>query len=332
MMPAPLVSVVIPAYQHAAYVGRAVESVLEQTVQDLEVIVVDDGSTDGTPDRVEAIGDPRVRLVRLADNRRDHARNRGLGMATGRHVAFQNSDDEWLPDKLARQLAVLERQPEVGLVFTEVAFIDGHGASIDGGAVGAAFSEGRGERSTDDWLRLLANRNCFCITSALVRHDLLREVGGFRPSLVQLSDQDMWIRLAARAELRVVAAPLTRMRLLGDRNLSAPRPDTTARSMLEMADVMENYAREPLLARLPRLFPDAFPGGASGDPDADLAAFACYAARHGQLWHRLFADRVLSRLLDDPVSRERVVAVHGGAIVRCFIERRGLWANVAAGQ
>lgn len=329
-MPAPLVSVVIPSYQHAAYVRRAVESVLEQTVRDLEVIVVDDGSSDGTPDRVEAIGDPRVRLVRLTDNRRDHARNLGLGMATGRYVAFQNSDDEWLPDKLARQLAVLDAQPEVGLVFTEVAFIDAGGAAIDGGAVGAAFREGQGERSAGDWLRILASRNCFCITSALVRHDLLRAAGGFRPSLVQLSDHDLWVRLAARAELRVVPAPLTRMRLLGKRNLSAPRQDSITRSLLEMVDVLENYAREPLVGRLPSLFPEAFPGGSSGDPDADLASFACFVAEHGQLPHRLFADRILSSLLDDPAKRERLVAVHGGAIVRCFIERRGRWANVAA--
>ncbi len=111
---APLVSVVIAAYQHEAYVRQAVESVLDQTLRDIEVIVVDDGSTDETPNIVGSIRDDRLRLIRLGENRRKHARNVGLGLAGGRYVAFQNSDDVWLPEKLARQVDLLETRKEVG--------------------------------------------------------------------------------------------------------------------------------------------------------------------------------------------------------------------------
>lgn len=317
----PLVSVVIPSYQHAAYVRRAVESVFEQTVTDLEVIVVDDGSTDGTPDRVAEIRDPRLRLVRLAENRREHARNVGIGLASGRYVAFQNSDDEWLPEKLARQLELLENRAEIGAVFTEIALMDETGRNTNTTWAEGMFCTGKEERDAADWLRLLFKRNCLCITSAVVRHDLLRQAGGFRLSLVQLSDMDLWIRLAAVSDLHVIAEPLTRMRIAGHRNLSAPSLETMARSAMEMADVLENYARPPLLERLPALFPQAFPGGPSQDPMADLAAFACYAATL-TFPYRLFADRVLSRLIDDAESRERIVSVHGAAIINLFLKRR----------
>lgn len=321
----PLVSVVIPSYQHAAYVKRAVESVLEQTVTDIEVIVVDDGSTDGTPDVVAAIRDPRLQLVRLAENRREHARNRALGMATGRYVAFQNSDDEWLPEKLARQLAVLESRPGVGAVFTEVAIIDAKGLPTTDTWANGLFCDGKQKRDATDWLRFFYERNCLCIASAMVRHEILRQTGGFRPSMVQLSDLDMWVRLAAVSELDVLAEPLTRMRVDGQRNLSAPRQETSGRVALEMLDVLENYARPPLLERLPSLFPQAFSGSQSQDPIVNLAIFACFAASGGIL-HRLFADRVLSRLIDDQNSRDRLVAALGGSIIKCFLERRATWA------
>jgi glycosyltransferase involved in cell wall biosynthesis len=326
---APLVSVVMPAYQHAAYVRRAVESVLEQSVRDIELIVVDDGSTDGTPDIVASIRDPRIQLLRLAENRREHARNKALALATGRYVAFQNSDDEWLPEKLARQLEVLESRPEVGVVFTEVALIDGGGNPVTASWANGLFCDGRQRRDASAWLRMLFHGNCFCIVSALVRHDLLRQAGEFRPSLVQLSDHDMWIRLAALSELDVIAEPLTRMRVDGHRNLSAPSQETRVRSALEMVDVLENYARPPLLQRLPHLFPEGCPHEAH-DPLVNLAAFACYAAAGGTS-HRLFADRVLSRLIDESSSRQRLVNAFGPSIIKCFLERRAAWAAVAPG-
>ena len=100
-----LVSVLIPSYNHAPFVGRAVESVLAQTYSALEVIVVDDASTDGTATVVADIKDPRLRLIRNAKNGLRHPRNLALGLAQGKYVAFQNSDDVWLPEKLERQVA-----------------------------------------------------------------------------------------------------------------------------------------------------------------------------------------------------------------------------------
>lgn len=322
----PLVSVVIPSYQHAAYVRRAVESVLEQTMEDIEVIVVDDGSTDGTPDIVARIHDPRLQLVRLAENRREHARNTGLSMARGRYVAFQNSDDEWLPHKLERQLEVMDNRPEVGAVFSAVELIDENGNPATDTWANGVFFDGREKRDSAEWLRSFFYSNSLCIVSAMVRHDLLSRTGGFRPSMIQLSDYDMWVRLAAISELEVLTEPLARMRIDGHRNLSAPNPGASARSILEMVDLLENYARPPLLDRLSTLFPEAC-YGENLDPIANLAAFAC-SASYGGTSHRLFADRVLSRLIDDADSRQKLINTFGASIIKCFLDRRAAWTDV----
>lgn len=106
------VSVILPVYNRAASLGDAMRSVLAQSVADLELIVVDDASTEDLGPVIDAIGDPRVRYIRLARNGGvSVARNAGLAAAEGTYIAFQDSDDLWLPGKLARQLAVLENAP-----------------------------------------------------------------------------------------------------------------------------------------------------------------------------------------------------------------------------
>jgi succinoglycan biosynthesis protein ExoO len=109
----PLVSVVIPAYNAEKTIRFAIDSVLEQTVQDLEVVVVDDASTDGTAKAVEAVGDSRVRLLKSPRNlRQAAARNLGMKEARGRWVAFVDADDEWVPERLEHLLAAIASEPE----------------------------------------------------------------------------------------------------------------------------------------------------------------------------------------------------------------------------
>src|SRR3712207_6130801 len=118
----PLVSVVLPVYNRAGWVARAVESVLAQTHTNFELLVVDDGSTDGTRRVLEGFG-PRISLLEQAHAGAEAARNLGLAHARGEFVAFIDSDDVWYPDRLSRQLPLFGRA-EVGLVFGNAALVD----------------------------------------------------------------------------------------------------------------------------------------------------------------------------------------------------------------
>jgi glycosyltransferase involved in cell wall biosynthesis len=115
-----LVSVIIPTYNYGRFLAEALDIVLGQTVSDLEVIIVDDGSTDDTPEILARFDDPRVRAVRIPNQGVSVARNTGLDLASGEFVAFLDADDRWLPEKLARQLAMFRADPDLGLVFTNL--------------------------------------------------------------------------------------------------------------------------------------------------------------------------------------------------------------------
>ena len=124
-----LVSVVIPTYNRATLIGPAIESVLRQTYPHIEIIVVDDGSTDRTREVVEAFGQP-VRYVHQVNGGAASARNRGLREATGEFIALLDSDDQWFPWKLEAQVRVLDRYPDVGMVWTDMTAVDEDGAVL----------------------------------------------------------------------------------------------------------------------------------------------------------------------------------------------------------
>jgi glycosyltransferase involved in cell wall biosynthesis len=122
------VSVIIPAYNRAHSVGRAIRSVLNQTYQGFEIILVDDGSTDDTEGVVRSLNDDRIRYIRHDENKgAAAARNTGITAALGKYIAFQDSDDEWLPEKLEKQIRVLQDAPaEVGIVYSDMWRIRGN--------------------------------------------------------------------------------------------------------------------------------------------------------------------------------------------------------------
>lgn len=310
----PSVSVVIAAYQHAMFVEKAVASVLEQSFSDLEVIVVDDGSTDGTADLVAAIDDDRIKLIRLTENRLENPRNVALAECRGKYIAFQNSDDEWLPEKLASQLQVLDQDAEIGAVFTEVDVIDADGNLDHEHNLNNKFKQRN--RSSTEWLNeFFFNGNCLCITSAIMRKSILDKTGWFRPSLVQISDLDLWIRVAALAEINILNTPLTRMRVIGESNLSL-KPVNRYRLIHELAQVFEHYGEPLLLKRLAKIFPAISRNIPGDDPEPMLcfAALARYASNLDSTPHRLFADRAFSRLLDNSEHLKSITNTFWGGI------------------
>ncbi|MCX6053868.1 MAG: glycosyltransferase family A protein [Chloroflexi bacterium] len=154
MQTPPLVSVIIPSYNHVEFVIGALESVLNQKYQNMEIIVVDDASTDGTAELMTKMHDSRLRFIGLSKNREHHARNLALKFASGRYVAFQNSDDVWSQDKISTQVDLLENQKHIAASFTEVELIDPQGHFLETSwATGIFTTE---NRSRLDWLRFFS--------------------------------------------------------------------------------------------------------------------------------------------------------------------------------
>lgn len=199
-------SVVIPAHNAARTLDRALASVFCQDIPRLEIIVVDDGSRDGTAALAAAFATGPVRVIRLEEcGGAANARNHGIAAAQGELVAFLDADDEWLPNKLERQLALLDANPSMDFVSCGARLI-----APDGSDCGTLYPGRPPAWGGTAWQVLLAY-NFIATPSIVVRRKALAAVGGFDTALKVGEDQDMWIRLSLAGELGYVDDMLVRV-------------------------------------------------------------------------------------------------------------------------
>jgi glycosyltransferase involved in cell wall biosynthesis len=198
-MPDPLVSVILPVYNRERSIVRAVDSVLAQTYQPVELIVVDDGSTDGTRRVLEQFGE-RITLLTNAKRGVYAARNLGMRHARGEFIAFIDSDDVWLPHRLSVQVPLMQRV-EVGLVFGDANHVTPHGRT--GRTCFRVSPPYRGAVAPR-----LAWANFVPTISVLVRRSILENAGGFPETHALSADYLMWFRIALRHELDYVDHPI----------------------------------------------------------------------------------------------------------------------------
>jgi glycosyltransferase involved in cell wall biosynthesis len=198
-----LISVIIPTFNRAGSILRAIESAAGQTYPDLEIIVVDDGSTDGTMDLLRDFRCSRaLHVIESGTNEgAPAARNRALAISAGQWVAFLDSDDMWHPRKLERQIdALLAAGAEFGACYTGLADYDDAGRLC---GVSRATDQGNIRAC------LMSHNLVGSTSSVMVRTDLLREVGGFAPDLRSCQDWELWLRLAERTKFACVPEILT---------------------------------------------------------------------------------------------------------------------------
>jgi len=201
----PLVSVVLPVHNGEGTVREAVESVLGQTYSHLELIVVNDGSTDSTLDVLSKIKDPRMRICSFPNAGPSAGRNRGIALASGAYLAFIDADDLWLPDKLAAQLAALRQDSQAGVAYGWTDFVGATGKFV--------HSDRRVTFNGDVYRRMLIHNFIDSGSNIMVRKEALDDVGRFDESLPTVEDWDLYIRLAVRYPFVCVPKVLVRYRL-----------------------------------------------------------------------------------------------------------------------
>jgi glycosyltransferase involved in cell wall biosynthesis len=217
---APAVSVLMSVHNGAPWVREAVESVLRQTMRELELIVIDDGSTDATPEVLAGIRDPRLLVVRQARVGLTRSLNQALGLASAPLVARLDADDVALPERLARQRAFLDAHPDVGLLGTGAREVDEAGREV---AVIRPPADDVAIR------RALIRRNPFVHSSVVMRRGVLAQAGGYDETLPVAQDYDLWMRMSRLTRLANLPEPLIVRRLVPGR-ISAVRDDDRLRA------------------------------------------------------------------------------------------------------
>jgi glycosyltransferase involved in cell wall biosynthesis len=231
-----LVSVVMSAYNHADYIGEAIESVLNQSHESLEFLITDDGSTDGTLEKIKIYKDPRIKYISAEENRGACAAiNELIKKTQGSFVCIINSDDAWRDrDKLKKQLDIFEERKELGACFGLANFIDQNGNNIHGKAVPDGTTFDYGNKTRGKWLRQFFLRgNNLCHPTVMIKKECYRDLGLYNNIYRQLPDYDMWIRLVKKYEIYVSEEHFTDFRILPGRNASSPTTENVIRDLNE---------------------------------------------------------------------------------------------------
>ncbi len=203
-MNCPMVTVLVPTYNCAAFINDAIHTILTQTFTDFEIVVIDDGSDDETTDVLATFSDSRLRVLRQSHRGISAAMNAGLADARGRYISRLDSDDLWQPELLATLVPVLEAQPDVGVVYAQADALD-HGVPVH-------HLQGLPLRYPDDSLRSLVYDDCTCNIALLARRECFERAGPYDEALIANEDWDMWLRVARHYRFMFIERVLARIR------------------------------------------------------------------------------------------------------------------------
>lgn len=201
----PTVSIIIPTYNRSALLKQALLSCLEQTYQDFEIIVVDDGSTDDTKQVVESLGSSKIRYFFQENCGRSKARNRAISLAEGKYITFLDSDDEYLPNKLEVGVKALDENPQYGAIYSSAYNVDIKGKLHP--YVYPAPSSGWIYKEITLYLPLT-----ICLPTVMARKEVFKKVGVFDEKQNRFEDTDMWRRISKEYQFLAIDQPLCRIR------------------------------------------------------------------------------------------------------------------------
>ena len=205
---APLISVIIPTFNRASFISEAIDSVLQQSYQKIELLVVDDGSTDNTAEIMSRYtADPRVRFFQQPNQGQSVARNLALQYAKGEFICCLDSDNRWLPGKLEKSLAVFKQHPEVDIVYGDIVTIDENGDEI---------TRQNMPRYSGRITKYLFRDNCVSINTSMVRRKCFDEMGGMEVGRRRADDYELWLRFSTRYQYFYLPEYLAEYRVMKD--------------------------------------------------------------------------------------------------------------------
>jgi glycosyltransferase involved in cell wall biosynthesis len=306
----PKVSVCIPAYNHEKYVCETIRSVLNQCIDDLEIVITDDCSSDSTVSAINSINDNRIRLFTHSHNHGPSvAANNNINNSHGDYVCFLPSDDIFLPGKIQKQLGVLEADPSIGAVFSYMQYIDEEGSLSERN--GESLFVSQHDKREDILRQLFFEGNYLAAPTAMVRRQVLDQIGLLDPRLLQTQDYDFWIRLCLRFDINIIREPLVQHRIRSNMaNTDANTAAKIARIFWELPKVLERFCALDNADLFFRVFPEACKQAKQGLTLRTLLALVALNAPHR--WTRTFGLELLYREFADPEAARALEAAGFG--------------------
>ena len=309
----PRISIILTSYNHEKYIRESIDSVLNQTFTEFELIILDDASSDNSWDIINSYSDTRIKPFRNVKNMLGtYLFNKAIAeIAKGEYIAVHHSDDIWEPDKLERQVKLLDSNPNVGAVFTNALAIGEDSLPLDDAEHFYSEIFNQSNRTRFEWLNhFFYKGNALCHPSILIRKRCYDDCGLYRYGLAQLTDFDMWIRLCLKYEIYVLPEKLVRFRVrANEANASGGRPESRIRTTTEFYFVLKNYLQLNSFKDLVKVFPEE-QGCYRADGCEPKFILAMAALKNKSNYLKLFGIELLFDLISDEKTAANLKALY----------------------
>ena len=299
----PKVSVILTSLNHGKYLREAIDSVLDQTFSDFELIIWDDASIDDSWDIIQSYKDSRIVTYRNKKRRRGiYGINKAISeVAQGEYIAIHHSDDVWEPEKLEQQVTFLDSHQEFGAVFTNALAIGEEGVPLEDENNFYFKIFNQPNRGCAEWLRhFFFHGNALCHPSVLIRISCYKHCGLYRSGFAQVGDLDMWIRLCLKHEIYIIPQQLVKFRVRdGEVNSSGDRSSTRIRGAYERYRLFQNFRTIERYDFFAKIFPEVNKYCSLDKFDVDYAlAMICLETKPSS-YALLFAQDILFEALSN---------------------------------
>jgi glycosyltransferase involved in cell wall biosynthesis len=310
------VSVILTSYNHAKYLKEAIDSVLNQTFSDFELIIWDDASTDESWQIITSYSDERIKPFHNDLHKRAlWGMNKAISeLARGEYIAIHHSDDIWEPQKLEKQIVFLDSHPEMGAVFSNALIIDEYGELFENSSHIYQKLFDQPNRTRHAWLNhFFCRGNVLCHPSVLIRKSCYENGQPYRYGLGLLADLDAWVRLCLKHDIFILPEKLIRYRVRANSMNASTDPQTRIRRPFEFLQVLNNYRKIASPEELVKIFPMAETYVKREGCDLEFAlAMVALQLKPYQVTE-LFALNLLFEALNDPQRAQVIEKLYGFA-------------------